>query len=239
MPYKLTLPTGEVRTVPRVTEVVRAGMPRPALHEWELREVVKFTANYTRGRVASYEDVIAAWRRTQARHANRGTAVHKWIAAILKGEVPPALMSSQSGYKVAFTSWMVEHDIAGGLVEQTLTDLEVTVAGRPDFIYQGHLYDWKTVEKRKDDEKPYSDQIVQLGAYASMFHLVTDGVVTARRARAMFRSAPRVDAASVVRLYADGTHETWTLEGRSLHDAVDLWLAVRRVAQATMDKTAQ
>jgi hypothetical protein len=224
MGYKIALETGEVHDVPRVTEVIRAGMARPALTAWELREAVGFALGNPGRDVAS---TISAWRRERARHTERGTAVHRFIQATCTGATPPALLASQRGYKLAFTDFMVEHDLdlRGALVEQTLTDDRVSVAGTADLITNGHLYDWKTVEKKKG-EGIWPDQLAQLGAYASMVLCVDDGRPG--------RPAPAVNAASVVRLYADGSHSVETIRGEELREAIALWYAVRRVARATM-----
>lgn len=229
-PYHLQLPTGAIRDVPRVTEVIRHGMPKPQLHEWEIREALKWAApmEATEMDDAAATRVIASWRRDHSRHANRGTAVHKWIAAVLAGTTQPALLSSQSGYKASFVDWMVEHlggDMRGALVEQTLTDARATVAGTADFVFDGHLYDWKTSEH--DDPRLWPDQVAQLGAYALLTRLVDAGGHVGG-------AAPVVRRASIVRLFADGTHRTFTLAGDDLTEAISLWMAVRRVARATM-----
>lgn len=232
MTYKLTLPTGATHEVPRVTEVIRAGMPKPALHLWELRGVSDYSVRHPD---LDADLAIAGWRKSVRHAAKRGTAVHKWIAAILNGDRPPALLASQSGYKKAFTDWMVDNlcPATGGRwsprgqdhVEQTLTDTQVTVAGTADFICNGRLYDWKTSEKRSD-KGVWPDHIAQLGAYTSMTRLVNDGQI------GLPAIVPLVHTASIVRLYADGTYDTTTFAGDDLRDAINLWHAVRTVARA-------
>jgi len=228
MGYRLTMPDGEVRDVPRVTEVIRSAMARPALHEWELRSLAEWCLGWEAKKYDTGAQILAAFRRDHARHANRGTAVHKWIAAVLTGGPQPVLMKSQAGYKTAFTNFMVDHlsDLSGALVETTLTDDRVSVAGTADLVCAGHLYDWKTVEKKNGRGGIWPDQLAQLGAYASMDRVVEHGRIG--------RRVPAVKAASVVRLYADGRYETTTICGSELHDAVALWYAVKRVAAATM-----
>ena len=243
-PYKITMPTGDVRSLPRVTEVIRAGMPRPALQEWELREVVKWAQgfpDFTHSHSAS--EIIAAWRKDHRKHADRGTAVHRWIAAILRGDPPPAMLASHSGYKIAFMNWMSDPDWSRHLerdrcmVEQTLASWDYGVAGTADLIVlypdgKGVLYDWKTVDgKPGDDGAPmWPQQLAQLGAYASMDLLVEDGVVIGAE-------VPLIHAASVVRLYVDGSYRVLTVEGVGLEGARDLWDAVRTVARAMRGQT--
>ena len=232
MPYKLTLPTGDTRRIPRVTEIIGAGMPKPAVALWELRGVATWAAQNSHIVQEQGPDAAITAFRSDREAANRGNAVHRWIATILKGEPPPALLASQSGYKTAFTAWMVLNldgsRLTDALIEQTLTNEDVTVAGTADFILHGHLYDWKTVEKHTDNDAGiWPDHLAQLGAYASMNRLVD---ARGNVSRSLW--ATEIYAASIVRLYADGHHATHTITGYELQNAVALWQAVLVVAQA-------
>lgn len=232
MPYKLILPTGKTRKVPRVTEILRAGMPKPAVYDWELRGVATWAAAHPEVVEQEGPDVAISGFRAGNTAAARGRAVHGWIAAYLKHENLPPLFPDEMGYTDAFKRWFDAHfdgrrphDMR---VEQTLTDSDITVAGTADCIVGRQLYDWKTVGSREDREAHiWPDHLAQLGAYASM----TRPVVTGQVGRV---SWPDIEVASIVRLYSDGSHRTHTITGPELDDAIRLWRAVRQVAAATM-----
>ena len=224
MPYRLILDDGAVVTVPRVTEVVEAGMPKPAIVAWERRGAVRWAADHP---VAARHDPDAALRgfQRQQHAAQRGQTLHAWIAAMVAEEPMSPLPASHRGYQEAFSAWAEEHHpvLAGALLEQTLCDYAGTVAGRADCILaDGHLIDWKTTETLAD--RPWPDHVAQLGAYASMVRLVDD------KGR-VGEISPFVAKASVVQLVSNGEHRTWTwdrfnTDDRSLHQAMALWRAV-------------
>ena len=235
-PYKITLPDGTTTEARRVTEVIRAGMPRLALHEWELRGVAEF-ARSQGGQFGDIRQLIAAWRKANSGAANRGTAVHKWIAATLTGALTPALLSSQAGYKLAWTNWWADCDLAPEhqthgdvLVEQTLCSADRTIAGTADLIWGSTLIDWKTVEKNPD-AAPWPDHLAQMGAYSTMPYVVDpNGRAT--------EWAPEIEEARIVRLCSDGTYHEHVLTGDDLLRAQALWEAVQYVAGFDHHKTA-
>ena len=241
-PHKLTLSGGgAVREVPRVTEIIRAGLPSPALRAWELRGVVDWAMDhYGIVRARGPEAAISGFHRDSRGAAERGSAVHRWIAVILRGEPPPALAMSQRGYTRAFTSWMVDHvdESPGHLVEQRLCDDKISVAGTADYVRDGVLYDWKTVGERPSAEPPlWPNQIAQLGAYAAMKYLVDDDGLVRVLGDPHVRLAPRITRAAIVRLYPDGSYHQIDLGTEALMDAITLWYAVKKVAAATMVKS--
>lgn len=227
MSYRIELPSGAWVTAERVTQVIRRGMPSPFLERWKLREAVRFALlNPTLG--ASDEDVksvLAAWQSDSARHSQRGTDVHRLIARwlgdpIVDLDVPP----ERAGYFAAFMDWIGKHRTlpTDWLIEQTLLDGSCTVGGTADLIAGDVLIDWKTSEKH-DTSPPYADHIAQVGAYSSMKHLVDDKRVSGLM--------PTIRRAMIVRLCADGTSHTTTLEGADLSQAQALWRHVREVAK--------
>ena len=223
-PRRLTLPTGEVRTVPRVTEIIEAGMPAPELEEWKLKDLASFAAANPH---RDADILLTRWRGHSHRHADRGTAVHRWIAAFLTGR-PVKSDPLLAGYVAAFRAWYLDHGprTLTARVEQMLADYDVTVCGTADWICDGRLYDWKTAEKRSD-HPPWPSHVAQIGAYCSMSRYVDEHRVGPPDWRGTaFR------AASIVRLYADGTFEEDVYEDEKLADAKTLWETVRTVARA-------
>ncbi len=230
MPYQIVDATGALHEVPRVTEVVKAGMPRPELAEWELRNVAKWAAEHpSLVRVFGVDKAISEVRKVGREKMARGTAVHRYMQALFTGEAPPALLRSYDGYKRACTDFLTEYGpVSPALVEQTLTDDGLTVAGTADLIarvgpWGAVLLDWKTVEDDSGGDL-WPDQLAQLGAYASMACLVDDGKVAG--------PAPFVTQAAVVRLCSTGRYRVlWA----TVEEAKDHWRAVRRVARATTE----
>jgi hypothetical protein len=214
--YTVILPDGSTRTARRVTEMIRAGMPAPGLVEWQLRELAAWCNRNTA--FADPKATIAQWRKESRHHADRGTRVHKWIAATLTGEDAPVLPRTETGFSRAFTEWMLEHGPEHGsnvAVEETRTTIGGLVAGTADAIIDGVLYDWKTVETHRDDH-PFPEHITQLGAYASL-----------DRRLDVDQPATQVDHTYLVCLARDGTFSEYEI---TRVEAIELWQAVEHVA---------
>lgn len=216
--YRITLPTGNVTTARRVTEVIRSGMPRPALVNWELRQCVDYA---TRCSETDVDLIISEWRRGRQPHMDRGTHIHRYTASLLTGSPPPALMPSQKGYAVAATAWIVDRLPALGealYVEHRVTTPWGTVAGTLDAMFSsGVIVDWKTAEA-KHTGAAWPDQEAQLGAYASLRFSTEGG----------WHSLPEATGALVVRLFSDGTYAEAEVD---LDRGVELWQTARRMAE--------
>ena len=217
--------------MPRVTEIISAGMPKPELDEWKLKDLASFAAANPH---RDADILLARWRGHSHRHADRGTAVHRWIAGFLSGQ-PVAPSPQLAGYVAAFRAWYLDNGPKlAGPVEQMLADYDVTVCGTADYICDGHLYDWKTAEERSG-HPPWPAHVAQIGAYSSMSRYVVEGkvgYVVEGKVEPPYWRGTAFRAASIVRLYADGTFEEDVYEGEKLADTKTLWEAVRTVARA-------
>lgn len=232
MTYPLRTADGVVN-LRRVTEVIRSGMPKPALCEWELREAVKFTLHHF---VKGPDDderakrILSMFRSTR-RHAERGTEVHKIIAAALRGTWEPA-RNEHLPYLRAFSHWLEDSGRGRPVVwvEQTLWDAE-GIAGTVDAVFStGLLVDWKTTEKLPEVPRVWPDHLAQLGAYASMTRCLSR-----RTARGLYYDGgpcPTVTEAAVVTLDSTGAYCEARLSKEELEDAKALWLHVKAVAEA-------
>lgn len=239
MTYPLRTTEGIVN-LRRVTEVIRLGMPKPALHEWELREAIAFTLQCrNRDRYVDrppelvIRGILRDWRSTR-RHAERGTEVHKVIAAALRGTWEPT-RNEHLGYLRAFSAWLRTSGLGdkAAYIEQTVWDGE-TIAGTADaFFTTGFLIDWKTTEKLRQyptNERIWPDHLAQLGAYASMTRYLVR-----RTSRGPFTDdgpCPTVTEAAIVTLDSTGAFCEARLSKEELEDAKALWLHVKAVAEA-------
>lgn len=216
MPYTLTTPDGQTVTYARVTEVIRKVFARPALHEWEIKGAVEHACRVGGDPAAALRN----FRRQNRQAADRGTRIHAYAAAILTGTTPPALLSSDKGYALAFTNWLADNHqrVFMTHVEQTLCSSWSEIADTADALGDRGgmrmVFDWKTVSRLTD--APYTDQVAQLGAYASMSHYVVDGNV-------VLGDGPSADAGLVVQLADDGTYREHEVE---IEQASDLWSGI-------------
>lgn len=225
MTYHLRLHDGTPIEADRVTEIIRAGMPRPRLDAWLLREAARYVMENS-GRFPNVDALLAAWRRDSQKASARGIHVHRIIAATLRDDERFQVPAHCVGYIEAFDAWRSNKgsDWCPTHVEQTLASPEINVAGTADVIFDRHLLvDWKTADKTSEEDA-WPDQVAQVGAYASLRTLVADGAVTG--------PVPRIEEARIVRLHADGTWHETVLEGTGLDKARDLWRHVLHVARA-------
>lgn len=212
--YKITKPTGQSLIARRVTEVIRSAMAKPALAEWELRQVATWclTSNYPAG--TTPRDAIAEYRAFSRTAANRGTKVHKWICAQLTGSPTMALDKTLMPYADAWCKWLADRSPgAPDLCETTLVEQAFEVAGTADAIFGNLLVDFKTSER--PSTSPWRDHVAQLGAYACM-PLTAD-----------LEPAPVIDRVQIVSLHADRTYRVHEV---SINRAVRLWRACRTIA---------
>lgn len=212
--YKITKPTGESVVARRVTEVIRSAMAKPALQEWELRQVATWCLASTYPAGTDPRTAIAEWRTFSRTAANRGTKVHKWICAQLTGAPTTALDKTLMPYADAWCKWLAAHAPgAPDLCETTLVERGFEVAGTADAVFGNLLVDFKASER--GSEKPWPDHVAQLGAYASM-PLTAD-----------LDPAPVVDRVQIVSLHADRTYRVHEV---SINRALRLWRACRTIA---------
>jgi hypothetical protein len=193
--------------VPRVTHVIRSVLVAPALQAWRERRIAELACEGGR----TPERVLAEIRSDRTA-MERGSQVHRWIAAALVGNVTLILTI----YAVRWSAWHREHRTWKVLeVEQPVTTVQRRAAGTLDAMFSTRegrvLVDWKTTENAPLD-RPWLSHVAQLGAYASMSFTWTD------EGRTLFRFT-RPARGAVVYLTPDGyRHHTVDLD-----EAVRLW----------------
>lgn len=193
--------------VPRVTHVIRSVLVAPALQAWRERRIAELACEGGR----TPERVLAEIRSDRTA-MERGSQVHRWIAAALDGKAPTEVPTP---YALAWATWYREHRTGEVLtVEQPVTTTQRRAAGTLDATFATPdgivIIDWKTTEHPPD--RPWLSHVAQLGAYASMPFTWTD------EGRFMFRfMAP--NSGAVVYLTPTGYrhHEI------DLDEAVQLW----------------
>lgn len=225
--YRIQRRDGSWTQAERVTSVIRRGMPRPALEAWKLREVAEYVGAHPQF-FGTGKAAVEAWEASRQHVADRGTRVHRILASRLK-DIHLPVEGPDAMYLAAFDSWWeacgwtltdVTH------VEQTLLSFDGKVAGTCDLILQNRvMIDWKTAAK---PGPAWPDQLVQLGAYASMAWLV-EGTKIRRETT----PSPTIGEARIVQLCADGQwNETRLSAWPELMKAISTWYAVRQVAEA-------
>lgn len=225
--YDVTLPDGTVKVAQRVTHVIRHGIPSPGLEEWKLRELAEWIGNNLEfGEPITSRQLVAMWRTSSRGAADRGTRIHRWIAATLTESDVPVLNRSEQPYADAFCKWMAD-DMPYGCevaVEQPRTTAAGIVAGTADAIFTRELtvalFDWKTCQTHRSDH-PFPEAVAQIGAYTILGHQLE-----------VERTHPMPTFGAVVYLAADGTFRTHVI---TLLEAVELWESARTVARWTMN----
>lgn len=217
----------------RVTEVIRDGLAAPELEAWKRRSCVEHAIE---GGFVDPGDALASWETSSRIAADRGTAVHQEIAAVLRD---PALVSGPTAtpYVRAWYTWQLTKGVKlePRWIEQTVTDGTMRVAGAADCFMATRrgrvsVIDWKTVGRLDAKTRaPWPSHLVQAAAYASMIWRITDTRIVG--------SLPVVDEARIVRLYSDGDFRETVLEGEELDFWKVAWSHVRWLgtfpAQAT------
>lgn len=140
-----------------VTSVLKV-IAKPELVNWAAREAV-------RAKDAGAADKIANAA------ATRGTRVHEWIEATLKGRQPPDLTDKEAGYAKAFELCKSRHKMVPLTSEEVVHHEQEGIAGTLDATYEVDgvptLMDYKTVSNGRwlFEYPPYREHRLQLEAY--------------------------------------------------------------------------
>jgi hypothetical protein len=182
MPYKLW-DSGAKVEVPRVTEVIRRGMPKSKVIEWDLNRHIIAALEHPPTKALKRASRVAAVRRRCAmddRAARRGTRVHAAIARYYLTGEPGTLLAADEPLFARWLEWARRGpwvDVQGGYVEQTVCALDHSFAGTLDLMTGDTVVDWKTTDDCPAE--PYPDNVAQLGAYSAARLIVDeDRVIT-------------------------------------------------------------
>ncbi|MGC8876943.1 PD-(D/E)XK nuclease family protein [Thermus sp.] len=157
--------------VPSVTEVT--GRLNKNLQDWAVRQVVEYLREeLAPGLALTPEEVdrllegaAKAHHRAAQRAAGRGTDLHAWAEAYLKGLNPPFPEAEPlRGMALALAEWWEGN--GGGLLlsEEAVFHPEHRYAGRADLV--ARFGDRLVVVDLKTSARVYPEHLLQVGAYA-------------------------------------------------------------------------
>ena len=138
-------------------------MDKPALMYWASSEAAQHIAKFWDTKVKYTEDdklrlceeAYTKFRKTKEKKAERGTAVHDFAEAFVKGDGPamPSDPNIRNGAN-AFMKWFTETELKPVYTERVVGSKKMNIAGRLDLIAkdkkgQLHVIDYKSVSMYK------------------------------------------------------------------------------------------
>jgi hypothetical protein len=199
---------------PSVTEILSAAWPKPDLQNWFVTETAKLAREHPE------TPIDQLLRKHGPRGAERGTSVHKLIAAYLSGLGEPATSGeAEQMFYHWFTWWHSKH--------RPPCQPEVLVAyqgfqkfaGTADAVStvdsEIHVWDWKTASNMPDE--PWPDHVAQVAAYAACLR------------DPLYYPAIMAPRAYVVYISLDGVRD-FSISPGDLSDAWDAFLACYQLA---------
>lgn len=124
-----------------------------------------------------WEDVYSAFKGVRARKtaAKRGTAVHSFAEALIKGEEPYTALSPEeyTAYIPGIRAFLDAYQPELVAAETVFINRELGYAGTGDIILRidGKVYmaDWKS---REEEPSAYPDDAAQIGAYSQCEYMI-------------------------------------------------------------------
>jgi hypothetical protein len=210
---------GTDRLVPSVTNIVGT-LDKPALPRWAAKQVAIMAWELRTSLPNLAEDEAidllkgSPWRKSQ-RAANRGTTIHEWLQARVRGTTLPPVEGEAALYVQAAEAWYERFQPQAIHTEVTL--FSDGYAGTADAILeiddQVWLVDYKT------SSGLYPEVALQLSALATCDTLQEAGHEA--------QNAPAIDRVAAVRIGTDGDWEMREVEDvRACAEAFDHLLQV-------------
>ena len=184
-----------------VTTLIKGGVPAPALMYWAADETARFAVEHpeliTKGGIRAWDRIRRSPWKERDRKAVRGTKVHAYAEALVRGDRVEVAEPELVGYVDACLSFFTDHEVKPLHSEATVASVRWMYAGTMDLIADSihglMLVDYKTTGA------VYVEAALQLAAYRHAEWLVIpDGSV---------RPMPFVDFTAVCLLHDDGTYE--------------------------------